>query len=135
MDRISKEKRSWNMSRIMSENTKPELIIFSALDKLNIKYKKHYNISGKPDIAFPKNKIAVFINGEFWHGRRFAKEKNSYPEFWVNKISENIKRDRKNYKLLKEKGWKIIKIWDKDLKKHINREFNKIMRAINIETI
>jgi len=118
------------MSQIKSENTKPELFFFSALDKLKIKYKKHYNLPGKPDIAFPKKKIAVFINGEFWHGRKFAGEKNKYSEFWVNKISENIKRDKKNYNLLKLRGWKVIKIWDKDIKKTPGKSVEKVISSL-----
>jgi|WetSurMetagenome_2_1015567.scaffolds.fasta_scaffold476759_2 DNA mismatch endonuclease, patch repair protein len=135
MDRHTPLQRSFNMSQVKSKDTKPELLIYGLLDNLKIRYRKHYDTYGKPDIAFPREKIAVFINGEFWHGRNFKTEKNEYKEFWIKKIEGNIKRDRKNYKLLKEKGWKIIKIWDKDLKKHTSREFNEIMRAIGIQPI
>lgn len=123
------------MSQVKSQNTKPELFVFSVLDRLKIKYKKHFDIPGKPDIAFPKNKIAVFINGEFWHGRHFSEEKISYAKFWITKIDLNIKRDRKNYKLLREKGWTVIKIWDKDIKKNPRREINKIMNAVELPLI
>lgn len=121
------------MSRVKSENTSVELLVFKILDRLKIKYKKHFAIPGKPDIAFPKNKVAVFINGEFWHGRNYGKEKERYPEFWIEKIGKNIKRDRKNYKLLKNGDWKIIKIWDKDLKRHTIREINKILKSIGYD--
>lgn len=118
------------MSRVKSKNTKPEVFVFEVLDKLGIKYQKHFSVAGTPDVAFPDLKVAVFINGEFWHGRRFRIEKNSYKEFWVNKISTNIIRDRNNYSLLKSEGWKVIKIWDKEVIKHPKRELNKIMEAI-----
>jgi DNA mismatch endonuclease, patch repair protein len=130
MDRLTVKQRSINMSHVRSKNTKPELYIFNALNLLKIKYKKHYKILGKPDVAFPDKKIAVFINGEFWHGRHFHQEKNNYKEFWVDKISKNMKRDKKNYRLLKNEGWKVIKIWDKDIKKQPKREIQKIIRAV-----
>lgn len=73
MDRLTPEQRSFNMSRIRSKNTKPELFIFAELEKLGITFKKHYSLPGKPDIVFVKDKIAFFIDGEFWHGKYFAK--------------------------------------------------------------
>lgn len=130
MDKHTPEQRSYNMSRVKAKNTKPELFVFQILDKIGIKYEKHYMIHGKPDIAFPELKIAVFINGEFWHGRYFHKEKGKYQHFWVEKIKGNMKRDRRNYKLLRNCGWTVVKIWDKDIKKHPKRELNKIMRVI-----
>jgi len=130
MDKHTAAERSYNMSRIKSKNTKPELFVFSTLDNLNIQYEKHYNTLGKPDVAFPDKKIAVFINGEFWHGKRFKIEKKFYQKFWQDKIRKNIIRDRKNYKHLNENGWKVIKIWDKDLKKNPEKEINKILKAL-----
>lgn len=66
MDIKTKEQRSYNMSRISSKNTKPELLLFSILKREKIRFRKHFPIAGKPDIAFPKKRIAIFINGEFW---------------------------------------------------------------------
>jgi len=123
------------MSQIKSENTKPELYVFAALKKLNLKFKKHYLVFGKPDVAFPKLKIAVFIDGEFWHGRRFKKERESYKQFWIKKIEGNIERDRKNRVLLKKEGWRVIRIWDKDLKKNPEKEIKKIVSAVNKVTL
>ncbi len=123
------------MSRVLSKNTKPEVFTFGVLDKLKIDYEKHYPVPGKPDLAFPQKRIAVFINGEFWHGRRFGKEKPAYKDFWIKKIQGNILRDKKNYKLLREEGWFVVKIWDKDIKKHPKRELNKIMRALGRNSV
>src|ERR1035437_7938654 len=127
MDKHSVKQRSYNMSQVKAENTKPELYVFAALKKLNLKFKKHYSVFGKPDVAFSKLKIAVFIDGEFWHGRRFKKERETYKQFWIKKIEGNIKRDRKNRALLEKEGWKVIKIWDKDLKKNPEKEMTKII--------
>ncbi len=131
MDKHSAEQRSYNMSKIKSKNTKPELFVFEALKKYKLKFKNHYSVYGKPDIAFPKLKVAVFIDGEFWHGRRFKKERDSYKQFWIKKIAGNIKRDRKNRALLKKEGWKVIRIWDKDLKKNPEKEIAKIISTIS----
>ena len=73
MDVLTKEQRSFNISRIRSKNTKPELFIFQELEKLNISFEKHYSIYGKPDVVFPECNVAVFIDGEFWHGKYFRK--------------------------------------------------------------
>lgn len=135
MDRLTPQQRSKNMAQIKSKNTKPEQFVFSFLDKKEVCYKKHYDISGKPDIVFPELRIAVFINGEFWHGRYFKNESSKYPEFWIKKISGNMARDKKNYRFLKKEGWKVIKIWDKQLKKNPIKELNKIMKANNLPLI
>lgn len=131
MDRLTPEQRSKNMAKIGSKNTKPEILIFEELEKRGVKFEKHYSlIPGKPDLAFPDKRVAVFINGEFWHGRHFSEYKDKLNDFWYKKISSNIKRDRKNYKLLKESGWKVVKIWDRGLKKKLKREIRKILKAI-----
>lgn len=107
------------MSRIRSKNTGIERIIFAYLRKNKIYFQKHYSrIPGKPDIALPSQKKAVFINGDFWHGYRFNKWKDRLPkEYWRDKIEANIKRDAKNCRYLKNKGWKVMKVWSHSLKK------------------
>jgi len=130
MDKHTPAQRSFNMSRIKSKNTKPEIFVFEKLKELDIIFEKHYKISGTPDIAFPDKKIAVFVCGEFWHGRRYKQEKDKYPEFWINKIKVNMKRDRKNFKILKNEGWKVIRIWDQDLKKNPEKEIKKIVTML-----
>lgn len=132
MDKLTKKARSANMAAIKSKNTKPELLIFNELKKRGLRFKKHYDISGRPDIAFPEKRVAVFINGEFWHGRKFEILESKLSEFWKNKICGNIKRDKKNYRLLKQSGWKLVKIWDKDLNKNFEKEVQKIIKAITV---
>ncbi len=130
MDRISREKRSWNMSRIRSKNTKPELLLFKLLRKNGYKFKKHSSLPGKPDIVFKDIKLAVFIDGEFWHGRKFDQWKVKLSRFWLEKITENIRRDRKNTKLLKKNGWRVIRVWDKKLIKNPEKVLLKISEYI-----
>ncbi|MBI4973533.1 very short patch repair endonuclease [Candidatus Roizmanbacteria bacterium] len=132
MDRLTKAARSANMAAIKSKNTKPEKLIFNLLKKSGYKFVKHKkNLTGKPDVVFVKQKLAVFIDGEFWHGRYFKSWKNELSDFWFKKINANIKRDKKNTLLLKHNGWKVIRIWDKNLKEKPEKELNKITKELN----
>lgn len=129
-DRHTKLQRSYNMSQIKSKNTKPELIIFEILKKEGYKFEKHYNISGKPDIAFPKLKLAIFIDGEFWHGKNFSEWKEKISPFWTEKIGKNIIRDKKTFKLLKQEGWIVLRLWGKDVIKNPKKALLKIIKLL-----
>lgn len=122
----SKKQRSFNMSQVKSKNTKPEIVLSELLKSSGYKFKKHYEIAGKPDIAFPKLKVAVFIDGEFWHGKNFSKWKGDLSPFWLEKISSNIKRDKRNKNLLRKDGWHILRIWGKDVMKNPSASLKKI---------
>jgi len=128
MDVHTKEQRSYNMSRIRSKNTKPEKLMFKLLGEKGYKFKKHYPIAGQPDIAFPKFKIAIFIDGEFWHGKGFNKLKDHLSPFWIEKISQNIKRDKKINRVLSKKGWKVLHFWGKDLMKDPQYALNQLIK-------
>jgi len=120
-DNHSKEVRSYNMSRIKSTDSKPETIVRKFLFSKGLRYRKNVkNMCGKPDIVFPKYKTVVFVNGCFWHGHEGCKYfvmPKSNTEYWMPKISKNIDRDKNNYKQLSEEGWKIIIVWECQLKK------------------
>lgn len=128
-DVFTREKRSEIMSRISSKNTKPELLVFRELRKRKIYFYKHYaKIPGKPDIALPRKKIAVFIDGDFWHGYKFSKQKKRLPKkYWLDKIENNIKRDRQNRNKLKKEGWKILKVWSHEIIKNPQQGVDKIV--------
>lgn len=117
----NKETRSYNMSRIRSENTKPEEIVRKYLFSQGFRYRKNDSkLPGKPDIVFPKYKTVIFVNGCFWHGHtgcRYFVWPKSNPEFWKTKINGNIERDRNNCKLLADMGWRVFVIWECELKK------------------
>ena len=116
----SVEVRSYNMSRIRSKDTKPEELVRKYLFSKGFRYRKNdVRLPGKPDIVLPKYKTVIFVNGCFWHGhqgcRYFVWPKNN-AEFWKKKISDNIQRDDKICRLLKELGWNVIVIWECELK-------------------
>lgn len=130
MDIKTKAQRSYNMSRVRSRNTKPELLMFKILRKNGLKFRKHYRISGSPDIAFPGKKVAVFINGEFWHGKDYKKIKNKIPKFWKTKIGKNIKRDRKVRSELRKQNWRIINFWGKNIVKNPQSAFKRLQKFL-----
>ncbi len=108
------------MSRIRSTNTKPEEIVRKYLFSKGFRYRKNdKRYPGKPDIVLPKYKSMIFVNGCFWHGHEDCKYfviPKTNTEFWVNKISKNIERDKQQAAELQEKGWNIIVIWECQLK-------------------
>jgi DNA mismatch endonuclease, patch repair protein len=129
MDRISKEARSRNMSRIRGKDTRPEMTVRQLLFSKGIRYRIHPDLPGKPDIAFFRTKVCVFINGCFWH--RHAGCKNSVvpktnTEFWVRKIAGNVERDGRNYSKLAAEGWRIAVIWECEIEKYPLRIYEKI---------
>ena len=121
MDHISKEMRSWNMSRIRSKNTSPEKGVRSLLHRLGYRFRLHRkDLPGKPDIVLPKYKIVIDVRGCFWHrhpGCNRATIPKTNTDYWARKFENNVKRDRENKKKLKSLGWKIIIIWECQLKK------------------
>lgn len=115
------EQRSYNMSQIRSKNTKPEELVRKYLFSKGFRYRKNdTRLHGKPDIVLPKYKTVIFVNGCFWHGhegcRYFVWPKNN-AEFWKEKITSNIQRDERNRAQLTEQGWKVIIVWECELKK------------------
>jgi len=117
----SKETRSYNMSRIRSKDTKPEMLVRRFLHKNGFRYRLHVrNLPGKPDIVLPKYKTVIFIHGCFWHGHegcRYYVVPKTRTEWWLNKINGNIANDNNAAAILKDAGWKIITLWECELKK------------------
>ena len=121
-DNHSKEVRSMNMSHIRSTNSKTEEIVRKYLFSKGLRYRKNVsNMPGKPDIVLRKYKTVIFVNGCFWHqhdcGRFVMPSSNT--EYWSNKISRNVERDKTNIELLKAQGWKVLVIWECQLKKKV----------------
>ena len=120
MDIFSPNMRSRNMSRIRCKNTIPEITVRSFLHRHGFRFRLHAkNLPGHPDIVLPKHKTVVEIRGCFWH-RHFGCKKTTTPssnvEFWKEKFERNVERDLKNEKLLRELGWRVIVVWECELK-------------------
>ena len=120
MDSLTKEKRSWNMSRIRSNDTTPELAVRSFLFRHGFRFRLHVkSLPGHPDIVLPKYKTVIEVRGCFWHrhpGCRQATTPSTNAEFWQEKFKRNVERDRNTEKLLKELGWNLIVVWECELK-------------------
>lgn len=119
MDDLTPEQRHKNMSRIRSKNTTPEVIVRKYLFSKGLRYRindKRY--SGKPDIVLPKYKTVIFVNGCFWHKHdcgKFILPKTNQ-EYWEKKITNNVDRDKRSYQELTNDGWKVITIWECEIK-------------------
>lgn len=114
------EQRSYNMSRIRGKNTKPEELVRKYLFSQGFRYRKNdTRLPGKPDIVLPKYKTVIFVNGCFWHAHEgckcFVWPKNN-ADFWKKKIESNVLRDANNYQRLKALGWKVLTVWECELK-------------------
>lgn len=129
-DVFTKEKRSWIMSRIRGKNTKIEKLVESWLRKNKINFRKHYKMVGNPDFTMPKKKIAVFIDGDFWHGYDYQERRRKLPVYWKEKIKKNMERDKRINKELRKLGWKVIRIWEHTIikkPKNLNSKFKDLV--------
>lgn len=120
MDNRSQEERSRNMSRISSKNTKPEETVRKYLFSQGFRYRKNVStLPGKPDIVLQKYKTVVFVNGCFWHAHKGCKwfvPPKSNSEFWQKKFDYNVERDERNYQKLRDLGWRVIIIWECEIR-------------------
>jgi DNA mismatch endonuclease (patch repair protein) len=132
MDNLTKKQRHKNMKNIKNKDTKIEIRLRKALWKKGYRYRKNYKaIPGKPDIALTKYKIAIFCDGEFFHGyewrdqkKRLEKSNNS--KYWINKISRNINRDAEVEKKLFQLGWTVMRFWGRDILNNIDKCISSI---------
>ncbi len=135
-DVLTKAQRSKNMRHIKSKDTEIERILRKALWDRGIRYRKNYaDVTGKPDIAITKYKIAVFCDSEFFHGKDWEQQKQriakgEHGDFWVQKISRNIERDNDVDRKLSAEGWKVIRFWGKDIEKNTEECVKVIEEAI-----
>ena len=121
-DNHSPEVRSYNMSRIRSKNTKPEETVRKYLFSQGFRYRKNVRaLPGCPDVVLPKYSTVIFVNGCFWHKHDCGRFKwpTSNEEYWTTKIIRNVERDTENQKKLQEMGWRVIVIWECELKKQL----------------
>ena len=123
MDRLTPEKRHWNMSRIKSKDTTPELIVRSFLHKNGFRFRLHIKqMPGHPDIVLPKYKTVIEVRGCFWHRHPGCKQTttpSSNTEFWKAKFKRNVERDQNNLLALQELGWNVVVVWECETSKQM----------------
>lgn len=134
MDNLTKEQRHKNMLHIRSNNTKPEIILRKALWHRGIRYRKNYKgLPGKPDIVITRCKIAIFVDGDFWHGKNMDVIDNqiqSNRSYWLPKIRRNKKRDEEVNDALTEQGWIVLRFWESDIKKQLESCIAQILEYV-----
>jgi DNA mismatch endonuclease (patch repair protein) len=127
------------MSSIKSKGTKPEVLLGKALWRNGLRYRKNYKILGKPDLVFVKKKIAIFCDGDFWHGNNWKirglssleEELSGYSHFWRDKITRNIQRDQFVSRSLQDEGWLVLRFWGSDIEKKLDSVVSLIIQQYN----
>lgn len=131
---MSPEKRSYVMSCIRSTRTKPELLLGSMMHASGFRYRKYAkDLPGKPDFVFRSLRTVVFMDGDFWHGWKFATWAHKLPDFWREKIKRNRERDRKNIMELRCQGWKVIRVWEHQIKKDPDAVLARITKILTLK--
>ena len=127
-------KRSSLLRKIKSDKTTPELVLQKALRKKCIKFKKNYNkLPGMPDIVLLENKVAIFVDGEFWHGYRWQDKKKTIKcnrRYWIPKIEKTILRDKGTNAKLRKEGWTVIRFWQHQIIRDLPKCLYKITKAM-----
>ncbi|MGS4991016.1 very short patch repair endonuclease [Roseibium sp. RP-7] len=134
-DRISKEHRSWNMSRIRGKNTIPEVHLRKLLHAAGYRFRLHApDLPGKPDIVLKKYKTVIFVHGCFWHrhdGCTGATIPKTRTEFWTKKFEATVERDLRKKEELEQAGWKVEIVWECELKRDPDRALKTIQKQLH----
>jgi DNA mismatch endonuclease (patch repair protein) len=133
VDIVSKETRSRMMAAVRKQNTSPEILLRKALRMLGVVgYRLHRkDIAGCPDLAWLGRRVAVFVDGSFWHGHPSAYTPGKSGAFWDHKISQNIDRDRRIDAALQSAGWIVLRIWDFEIKRDPNNCAERVRAAVH----
>ena len=134
-DNLTPAQRSYCMSRIKGKDTGLETRVRSELHKRGFRFRKHLReLPGKPDIVFTKARVAVFLDGDFWHGFEFSTWQHTVTSFWRGKISKTIERDRKYDHQLRDMGWTVLRLWQHEVGQDFAASINHITSAVNIKS-
>lgn len=133
-DRISPERRSWNMSRIRGKDTKPERQLRSLLHRAGLRYRLHgASLPGKPDLVLPRYHTVIFVHGCYWHqhtGCSLATTPSTRTDFWLAKFQETTERDQRVVKSLKKRDWRVIIVWECELELNPEAVVRNIRRLL-----
>lgn len=130
-DNLTPQQRSFCMSRVRGKDTGIEKALRSELQRRGLRFRKHAaKLPGKPDIVFSRAKVAVFVDGDFWHGFRFPVWRGRVPLFWQIKISKNRERDRRNFRRLRAMGWHVLRLWQHSIEADLDACVERVVEAI-----
>jgi DNA mismatch endonuclease (patch repair protein) len=139
-DRLTKARRSWNMSRIRGKNTTPERMVRSALHRMGFRFRLHAKgLPGRPDVVMRKHRTVVFVHGCFWHrhkGCRNCTTPTNRREWWLAKLKGNATRDILHAKALRKLGWKVVVVWECQTERagatgRLNEKFRRVLRKVH----
>ncbi len=131
MDNLTVRQRSHCMSRVRNRDTDLESLVRSSLFKKGWRFQKHVSsLPGTPDIVFVRERVAVFIDGDFWHGYRFPVWKDKLSPFWITKIQKNRNRDKKNFSKLRRLGWKVVRAWQHEIKHDLSGTIARVEKLL-----
>lgn len=130
-DIMSKETRSMVMRKIRAKDTKPEKRVAELLDKVGIDYEQHVaTLPGRPDFVIQSSQVAIFVDGDFWHGWRFPLWQHKLSSEWRCKIQRTRARDQRNFRQLRRSGWRIIRIWEHQIEQDKDKCLQRILAAM-----
>jgi DNA mismatch endonuclease (patch repair protein) len=130
-DNLTPRARSYCMSRVKSRDTGLERQLRSALHREGLRFRKHVAaLPGRPDLVITRARLAVFIDGDFWHGYRFPAWEHKLPEFWRKKIGLNRARDRRNFRALRRSGWRVLRIWQHEIERDLDGCASRVLEAV-----
>ncbi len=130
-EKLSKQQRSHIMSRIRGKDTTIELMLRSALHRTGFRFRKNVKgLVGTPDIVFHRAKVAVFVDGDFWHGYKLPQWERSLSHFWRDKLRRNRARDRKYHARLRRAGWKVVRVWEHQIHTDIDQIIVRISELL-----
>jgi DNA mismatch endonuclease (patch repair protein) len=130
---MSPEKRSAVMGRIKGRDTGPERIIAALLADLGIVFESHArDLPGRSDFVFREARLAIFVDGDFWHGWRFPAWRDKLSVVWEAKIEKNRLRDGRNFRRLRYRGWKVIRLWEHQIKRNPEACVDRVVKALGV---
>ncbi len=130
-DNLTPEQRSHCMSQVKGRDTGLEKLVRSELHKRGLRFRKHVKaLPGRPDVVFTRARVAVFIDGDFWHGYRLPAWEKNLTEFWKRKIRGNRDRDRRNFRKLRSMGWRVVRLWQHQIHRDLDGCADRIEAAV-----
>ena len=134
-DRLTPERRSRLMSRVRSKDTGIELAVRRAVHARGLRYRKNVRrLPGTPDLVFSGPKVAIFVDGDFWHGWDFASKRQKLPRYWVDKIDANRRRDIRNTAELQESGWLVLRFWGHEVLQDVEAVADQIEESVRFRS-
>ena len=123
----SRVRTHYRMSRVRQKDTNTELVVRSRLHLEGLRFRKNVkDLPGAPDIVFPKQKLAVFVDGDFWHGYDLPRLRSRVSQYWIDKISGTVKRDQRNVSQLQDLGWHVVRVWGHEVEQDLDGVVRKV---------